>query len=385
MTYGLTSSGFNRKRLVDTVTDLETALKLVFGNNIDLDPESGFGQFVGIMSEAIANEWESQENIYNSQYPSSALKVQLSQVVTFNGIERQEEIKSTLTNVTLSGIVGTIIPAGSQAAVTLTEEVFETDSLVTIGSGGTIAVDMTATIAGPITAAINTLTEINTPIYGWTGVTNPTAATVGRDEETDPALKLRRALSTGASASNLEDSLFAQLLNLDDVTGVLVISNRTAATVDGIPAYQFLTVVKGGLDASIAAIIWANTPQGIASYGTTTVQHTDTQGFIQDVKFTRPSDIPIYFKVNITTNSLFPATGEADIKAAIAAFGTINFNAGADVLIASFYAPIYETPGIVTIALFMGLSASPSGTANLTIDIDEISTYAIGQVEVNVS
>ena len=65
---GLTPEGFERKRLIDIKTTIEDALKLAFGNNIDLSEQSGFGQFVGILSEAISDQWESQENIYNSQY-----------------------------------------------------------------------------------------------------------------------------------------------------------------------------------------------------------------------------------------------------------------------------------------------------------------------------
>ena len=39
MAFGLTAAGFNRKRLADIKDEIETALKLAFGNNIDLEPE----------------------------------------------------------------------------------------------------------------------------------------------------------------------------------------------------------------------------------------------------------------------------------------------------------------------------------------------------------
>lgn len=382
MTFGLTPSGFNRKRLVDIVTDIETALKLVFGENIDLNAESGFGQFVGIMSEEIANEWESQENIYNSEYPSTSQENQLSNVVMFNGLERQDAIYSTLPGVTIVGISGTVIPAGSQASVTFTGKIFETDDEVTIPGGGSATVDMTALESGAIEAVIGTLVTITTPIYGWTSITNPIAAVVGRDEETDPALRIRREASVLASGQNLEDSLYGQLLDLDDVTGALVISNRTAAPVGGIPAYQFLSVVLGGVAADIAAIIWSNTPQGIASYGTTNVVHVDAQGFDQDVKFTRPSEIDIYFKVTITTSSDYPSSGDDDIKSAIVAYGISNFSIGDDVILSQFYTAINTVDGILTIDLRIGLAPAPVGTSNLTIDNDEISAYDVSQVTV---
>jgi uncharacterized phage protein gp47/JayE len=382
---GLTSSGFDRKRLVDIKSDIETALKASFGTNIDLTPQSGFGQFVGIFSESISDQWESQENVYNSQYPSTAQGSQLSNVVAYNGIERQEATNSTIESVTITGTVGTVIPIGSQASVTSTGKIFITDSEVTIGGGGTITVNMTAVEDGPIEAAIGSLVTIETPIFGWTGINNTIAAVVGEDEETDAELRVRRENSTSALGQNTTDALYARLLNIEGVTDALVFSNGTNGTVEGVPAHQFLSVVEGGAAADIANEVWINTPQGIASYGTTTETITDSQGFSQDVKFTRPSEIDIYFKVDITINATdFPGTGSNDIKEAVAAYGEANFKIGDDVIMSEFYTPINSVSGIESITLYMGLAPSPATTANITIDIDEISKYLTTQVEVNI-
>ena len=381
---GLSASGFERKRLADIKSDLEDALKLAFGNNIDLDPESGFGQFVGILSEALSDQWESQENVYNSQYPSTAQNNQLANVVMYNGITKQDATNSTVT-ATLTGVEGTVIPIGSKASVASTGEVFVTLAEVTIPAGGSETVAMQSEDTGAIEAAAGTLTVIDTPIFGWTATTNAADATAGRDEETDAELRVRRTLSTQALGQNLVDSLFGQLLNIDGVEDALVVSNGTDGVVDGIPAHKFLTSILGGDDDEIAEAIWNNTPQGIASYGATTVVHTDDQGFDQDVKFTRPSEVDIYFKVDITVNtSEFPGSGSDDIKAAIAAYGLANFKIADDVIRSEFYTPINTAPGILTIDLRIGLGASPTGTANITIDNDEISRYDITQVEVNI-
>ena len=380
---GLSASGFERKRLIDIKAEIETALKLAFGDNIDLTPQSGFGQFIGILSEAISDQWESQENIYNSQYPSTAQKNQLSNVVMYNGIERQDAVYST-TPATISGVAGTIIPVGSKASVVATGKVFVTLSEVIIAGGGSIGVQTQAEESGPIEAASGTLTVIETPIFGWTSITNTLDAIVGRDEETDAALRIRRRLSTQALGQNLVDSLFGQLLNLDGVEDALVISNGSDVSVGGIPAHQFLSSVLGGDNDEIASVIWNNTPQGILSFGTTNVVHTDAQGFPQDVKFTRPADVDIYFKIDISTGSEFPGSGVADVKAAVVAYGIANFKISDDVIRTEFYTAINSIPGILTIALFIGLAPSPAGTANLVIDTDEVSRYDVSQVEVNI-
>lgn len=384
MSFGLSATGFNRKRLADIKTELETALKTVWGNNIDLSPQSNFGQLIGIFSERIALAWERDEDVYNSQYPSTAASNQLDNVVQMNGVTRLAATKSTVT-ITCTGTDSTLIPAGSIVSVVGTEERFVTTADGTI-SGGTVDINTTAEIAGTISALSGTVTQIETPIFGWDSVTNILDAEVGRDQETDAELRARRVLSTQALGQNLVDALFGRLSNLDDVLDVLVLDNKTDTTdSNGIPPHQFLSIIEGGGNAEIADQIWLSTPQGVDSYGAVTEQITDDQGFTQDVKFSRPSEVDIYFKIDITTNGAeFPGTGVADIKLAVVNYGEANFKISDDVILSEFYSPINTIPGITSIDLRIGLSPSPSGTSNLPIDIAEISEYDTTFVEVNI-
>jgi len=382
---GLTANGFERERLVDIKAKLEDALKIAFGTNIDLAPQSGFGQFVGIVSEALSDQWESQENIYNSQYPSTAQGSQLSNVLMYNGIKR---ISATFTTVTatITGIENTVIPAGSQASVASTGDIFETVEECVIPVGGSNSVMMQSVVPGKIEAKAGTLTVIETPIFGWTSITNAEDALVGRDEETDAEARDRREKSTQALGRNLVDALYGQLVNLDGVEDARVVSNGTDSVVEGIPPHTFQVSILGGDDTEIASTIWDNTPQGILSYGTTTIVHTDMQGFLQDIQFTRPTEIEIYFKIDITTDATeFPASGEEDIKTAVVDYGRDNFKISDDVIRSEFYSPINSVPGILTIDLFIGVNPSPAGTVNLPIALDEISRYATTRVEVNIT
>ena len=60
---GLTADGFERKRLENIVSDIEGALQATFGADIDLRPESIFGQLVGVLADPIAELWEEAENV----------------------------------------------------------------------------------------------------------------------------------------------------------------------------------------------------------------------------------------------------------------------------------------------------------------------------------
>lgn len=380
---GLTANGFERKRLADIKTEIEDALKLAFGENIDLIPQSVFGQIIGVLSERESLEWQTLENTYNAFYPSTAQGNSLSELVLLNAIQRQDATKST-SPVTLTGTNGTIVTAGSIVSTSDTSTQFTIDTDTTIN--GSTSATVTAVETGAKTALAGTLTVIDTPIAGWATVTNSSDATEGRDEETDVELRARREASVGALGQNLVDSLFGQLLNIDDVEAALVKDNKTDITdSDGIPPHQFLSVVKGGTASDIGDIIWKNTPQGIDSFGTTTVQVLDAQDNLQDVNFTRPTDIDIYITVNVTTDANFPVSGEDDIKANVVAFGKSNFSISDDVIQSRFFTPVNLTPGITDIEIFIGTSASPTLTANLPIALTEISAYDTSRLVVNVT
>lgn len=382
--FGLTANGFNRKRLDDIKTELEAAYKLIFGDNIDVSPQSVFGQIIGIHSEREADLWEQSENVYNAFYPSTAQGIQLSNLVTLNGIVRQNAVSSTVT-ITCTGTDGTLIPIGSLVSTSDTKVQFISISDGTITSG-TIDIPFQSVEAGSIEAVSGTLTKIDTPIFGWETANNGNDAQLGQNKETDAELRERRIQSTQALGQNLVDSLFGQILDLDNVTSALVISNGTDSTdINGIPAHQFLTVIEGGDVQEIANTIWLNTPQGIDSYGASTEIIVDSQGFNQEINYSRPTEQDIYFKITISTDSSFPIDGVNDIKSAIVLFGSSNFGIGNDVLLSNFYTPINSISGITSIDLRIGLSASPTGTANLVMNVDQISKYDTTRIEVIVS
>jgi len=380
---GLTAQGFERKRLIDILSGPEAAQKLIFGDNINLDPESRFGQLNGIIAEAISDQWEGQENIYYAMYPSTAQGVQLSNVVQLNGINRDSGDNSTVT-ATVTGTAGLSIPAGSLASVTGTEEVFETLDTVIIPAAGFIDVAMASVDEGAIEAVAGTLVNIETPIFGWTAITNAADANPGRLEETDPELRIRREASTAAGGNNLADACAAQLNNLDDVTSAIVIDNKTdIVDANGLDPHTFAAVAIGGAAAEIAGVVWSNTPQGIDSFGGLSEVITDGQGFSQTVNYSRAADIDIYFKVDITTNSDYPGDGDAQIKAAIVAYGEANFGIYNDVILSAFYTPINSVPGIIGIILTMNKTGAPVvETANITIAYNEISRYNIADISI---
>lgn len=87
MTYGVTPDGFVKKSLQDIKTQFEGDYRSIFGD-IRTDPQSGFGQLIGVQSDELSLLWEAAEEIYYSQYPSTAETASLDNVLNLNGLSR---------------------------------------------------------------------------------------------------------------------------------------------------------------------------------------------------------------------------------------------------------------------------------------------------------
>ena len=86
----LTAQGFTRTRLDERLSQLQDAMRAIFGPNINLDPDTMDGQTLGIFAESTSNLDQLAEDVYHSFNPQSATGVALSRLVQLNGIRRIE-------------------------------------------------------------------------------------------------------------------------------------------------------------------------------------------------------------------------------------------------------------------------------------------------------
>lgn len=245
---------------------------------------------------------------------------------------------------------------------------------------------LVATEVGPLEQEADTITNIVTPVLGWDSVTNPLAASPGQLSETDEELRLRFRNTKFERSTNLLDSLYSALLNLEGVEEVIIYENDTSVTDgNGVPGHSFLPIVIGASGQQIAETIWENKPIGILSYGNTTVSITDIAGFPHDVSFQRPDPITIYVSMTIEDDpTIFPANGAELIKQAILDYADENIGIGDDVIYSRLYTPINSVPGHQVNSLTIGFAPAPVGTSNLTIAFDEIASFTTANISVTV-
>jgi uncharacterized phage protein gp47/JayE len=141
MTFGMDSTGFTKKKLADIKLSLEEQVQAVFGI-VNVDPESVFGQIIGIWSEASSELWDLAEDVYLSQYPVSAEGVPLDNVVDLTGITRLGA-SSSFVKAILEGDESTEVPAETQFKQSSTNKLLENDAPVTITKSDVLQIVIT--------------------------------------------------------------------------------------------------------------------------------------------------------------------------------------------------------------------------------------------------
>jgi len=388
MAYGITTEGFNRKRLDTLLEELQAEMKAIFRENFNTDSETPEGQINGVVSESNANLWELAELAYNQFNPSAIGGVLLSNLVQLNGITRLEAKKTTVI-LSCGGVNGTIIPIGSIASTNDSLIKFYTLAEGTIDGTGFVSIEAEAEDEGDIIALNGTVTVINTPITGWDTVTNPSDAILGRFEETDIELRARRIKSVSIPAQAMIDSIFAELSNVDGVSQVSVIENDENVTdANGQPAHSFQAVVTGGSDSDIGESIWKKKPAGIQSFGNQSVNILDSQGFSHAIGFSRPTTIPIFVIVTISRDADYPGDGDEAIKQAIVDYANGDlvanegFFLGDDVIQSRLFTPVNSIPNHDIVSITIGTSPNPLSSANISISATEVSFFDFTNITV---
>uniref|UniRef100_A0AAU6VXH8 Baseplate component n=2 Tax=unclassified bacterial viruses TaxID=12333 RepID=A0AAU6VXH8_9VIRU len=245
-----------------------------------------------------------------------------------------------------------------------------------------IAVDDIAGVFPQEALAIDT---ISVPISGWDTVVNPVAATTGRLTETDEELRERFRNSKFFQSQNIVEGILDALRNVPGVVDAIIYENDTAVPdINGVPGHSFLPIVLGGLPSDIAESIWENKPTGIPSVGNTTVQVADSQGFLHNISYMQPVEVPVYVTMEISDLGFMPGDADSQIKQNLVNFSDSNLFIGDDVIYSRLYTPINSVPGFTVNSLTIGTSPSPTGMVNIPITFDHVATITADHIIVTI-
>ena len=124
----------------------------------------------------------------------------------------------------------------------------------------------------------------------------------------------------------------------------------------------------------------------------------DSQGNTQTVRFSRPTQVPIYVVADVTydnTPGVFPSNGGTQIQNALATFGR-GYSIGRDVRSAALGAAVFDAPsgptpgatpvpGILDATCKIGLFPAPAFTNPITITSRQIATFGTSRITVNLT
>lgn len=374
-------------------TEVEGEYKAVFGQDLVVTANTPQGVLITAEVSARSNVLRNNAAVANQINPNLAGGVFLDAIWALTGGQRIAANYSVIPGVHLLGLPGTVVPAGSQAALA-DGTLFASVSAVTLDGGGNGYVDFQAVDTGPIAANIGALTQIVTAVLGWDTVTNPVAATVGRNEESDLASRLRRKNTLSLQNVALPDAITSGLYDTPNVRSLTFRENYTnaAATIDGIylVANSVWACVDGGTDAAIAATLLAHKSLGANWNGATTVNVIDpASGQSYPVKFDRPTDIPV--KARVTVRNLSALTDvPAAVRQAIVDYaaglqdGEPGFVVGASVSSFELAGAVNrQAPGIYVQNCEISLVTPTSWVVGqIAIALNEIASVVSGNIEV---
>lgn len=395
----INSSGIESTQLSEYITQLNSVFTGIYGDSFNTDPETLQGQLIGLLAQALETSDNSIIDMFNGTVIYTAINEQIDYLASNLQIYRKDAI-NTEVSVTLTGVNGTIIPAGSVAEDTNGNK-FQLKDEVTIPVSGTIAGIMVAEEEGAIVVLQNTLTKIVTVIAGWETINNATDGVTGVPAETDQEFRNRYLSSVKLNSVSQVGSIRAALLSISDIQDAIVVQNDedTSQTIDGlsINPHTIVCVAYGGADQDIIDAIGVKKPVGVPTQGTTSGTYSDPAYYTSlPINFYRATPIEIEIELNITTYSNFPSDGIDQIKQNIVdyfagtfeaspGFQTGGYSIADNVIYSRLYTPINQVIGHEVNTYLLGVKGQTLVAADTVINLNEIATIITTDINITVT
>ena len=289
------------------IEEVKDEFRAIFGEEIDMSPETIQGVIATMLAEQRDNTMRAAVEIANQINPDISHGVFLDALTNWMGGKRNPATYTVINDVEMRGKAGTIIPQGSIAtsngnkfALTLTQ---------ILDKDGKAIGDFKAVEIGAIPAPPNSLDKVASSVLGWESVSNPKQGIVGKEEETDDGLRMRRERILGLQGVGEVENIISGLFSVPEVHSLSFYENRTEkpVVVDGITIkpHGLYTCIHGGADSDIARMFGRKKNIGSSMTGDKKVvvkdEITDKDS---EYFFSRPKQIPIFIRATVQDSSI---------------------------------------------------------------------------------
>lgn len=362
-----------------------------FGGNLNIESVSSPQAYLSqeltanivAMNEALAHVFNSVDPAYSSGRMQDAI----ARIYFLT----RKPATHTRVLATISGLAGTVVPAGAIATNSEKNEfrLVEAFTIPETGSGGAW---FEAVEAGAVACAAGSLIHIGTNVDGWETVTNKASGAVGNPVENRENFELRRWESVAVNSTGTNAAMRGAVGQLEGVTDVYVDDNYTGKTVRrGVTDYELLphslyVCVEGGDDYEVARAIWTKKNVGCDMNGNTNITVVDTTTDTNPeylVTFNRPTHVEIYFLVTMSGNTAMTA---ADVAAGVVSVfngleGMRRAGIGSTILAARYYDYFNETKNarLVSVKVRKG---DGEFSDFVEMGIDEMPVCSVGNVSI---
>lgn len=382
----INSTGLQKSDLTDYLGFWTTKLREVFGNDYVIRKEgvvdniATAGSLTCMALEDVMLYLAKQMNPYTAE---GEFQDSLYALV---GLTRKYASFTVVTR-TIEGTVGTECPVGSvRFKNTATDDIFELNTAVTIGSDGKAIGSFTAIELGAIELNQSALLSIIDAPEGVESVhySDGNVTTIGDDYEDDSEFRLRWIATNSVKPnSKTEGGLKVALLDLVESPDDLIVrQNRGVKTYQDLALHTINIVLKSAeSNDTIAKKILECFPDGVGIDGTITVTLQDSEGIDVDIKFTRATDIPIYFNVEVVLKNGYTLSSVTNnIKEAIA--NNFNYKMGERIVANDFYQYINAVEGVDYVTVLEVSDTNSDYSLTYSLDYNEYGTVNVNHITV---
>lgn len=390
-----TTAGVTVPAETDVLAGVQADMNAAFGGGLNPALETPQGQLASSQAAIIGdknNEIAYFVNQVDPQYSDGRFQDAIGRIYFLT----RKPATATAVTATLTGLPGTVVPAGTLAQDT-SGNTYACSADATIAVTGTVNAEFQNIQTGPIPCAAGTLTQVYQAVPGWDAITNAADGTLGNNVESRADFEYRRKNSVALNGKGTPSAIYAEVFALPGVLDVYVKDNPSGETVlTGPTNYPLLphsvyVAAVGGTDANVAAAIWRKKDVGCDYNGNTSVTVTDESGYNYPqptyvVKFERPAALPVKFAVQLVNDVSLPSNIVALVKAAIIARfngtdGTTRERIGSLILASRYYGAVVSAASNVSLISVLIGTSTPT-LSQVSVGIDQKPTLSESDITV---
>ncbi|WP_258248080.1 baseplate J/gp47 family protein [Aggregatibacter actinomycetemcomitans] len=376
----LIQTGIQIERLSDIITRFEEGFRQIYGQNIDISPDTPDGQMVGLLSQIKMDIEELAENVYRQLDPDVATGAWLEQRVAYAGLMRRAASYSYLRSVVLTGEPLTQLYAG--IVVSDPHKVrWVLNANVQLDSNGSARADFRSEELGAFNLAKNTNLTIETVTLGLNAATTLENAEIGVEEETDQQLRERFFISRTKNAQNSADAIQSKIAALPDVKQVKVLENNTKQRdKNGVEPHSLNVIVDGGADNQIAQVIYENKGAGVGLQGGTETTLT-INNERRTLRFDRVVSVDVQVSMRCVRYEDFTEVDKDEIKRLLS---IQKFEIGQNLSLSRLYSPINQVGGFWVKELKIGRKGQALKAENVIVQPRELARILASDITIEV-